>query len=83
MNRKIFFATAIIIALMAFGFRYASKKYIIEPQLVSRESIFRNKIMIQCSPDWNHNLISKNTFSGNKLWLNDIFFGGIPETNCR
>ncbi len=53
MNRKIFFVAVIIIALLAVGFRYASKKYIVEPQLVSRESIFRNKIMIQCTPDWN------------------------------
>ena len=53
MNPKIFFAAAIIITLMALGFRYASKKNIIQPQHVSRESIFRNKIIIQCSPDWN------------------------------
>ena len=53
MKRKIFSVIAIVIPLMAVCFRYASKKNIIQPQLVSRESIYRNKVSIQCSPNWN------------------------------
>ena len=53
MKRKIFYTATIIIALLTLGFSFASKKNNRQPKLVSRESIFKNKIMIQCSPDWN------------------------------
>ena len=52
MKRKIFSVAAIMIALMLLGFSFVSKKNKRQPQLVSRESIFRNKTIIQCSPDW-------------------------------
>ena len=53
MKRKIFSAAAIMIALISLGFSFVSKKNKRQPQLVTRESIFRNKTIIQCTPDWN------------------------------
>ena len=55
MERKIFFAAAIMLAVLSLGFSLVSKKSKLQPpQVVSRENIFRNKTIIQCSPDWNY-----------------------------
>ena len=53
-KRNLFIAVAIMFAVLSLGFNFISKKNKRSPQLVSRESIFRNKNIISCSPNWNY-----------------------------
>lgn len=52
MKPRIYFATAVIILVLTAGFRQAKRITQKPPPIVSRESIYRNKIIQQCSPDW-------------------------------
>lgn len=52
MKSNIIFATALIAVLFMAGFRYANKRQQPIPQNISRENIFKNKLVMQCSPDW-------------------------------
>ncbi|MGG9972538.1 hypothetical protein ACQ33O_12160 [Ferruginibacter sp. SUN002] len=52
MKSKIFFACVIASLILIAGFRYSSKHKPSAPQTISRESIFKNKMIMQCSPDW-------------------------------
>ncbi len=54
MNRNIFFVLISILVLAAFGFRYAAEKRNQPLQVVSREVVLKNKLIIQCSPDWGY-----------------------------
>lgn len=52
MSSKIFFPFAMLVLLLAAGFRYAVEKNSRQPKQVSRQSIIQKKFIIQCSPDW-------------------------------
>lgn len=46
-------ATCIVLALL-FAFRYKQKPYLENLKFISRQEAFKNKFIVQCSPDWNH-----------------------------
>ncbi len=46
-------ATCIVLALV-FAFRYKQKPYLENLKFISRQEAFKNKFIVQCSPDWNH-----------------------------
>jgi tetratricopeptide (TPR) repeat protein len=54
MQKKLFIAATITGLLFLFAFRYTQKA--VEPKLkfISRQEVFKNKFLVQCTPDWNH-----------------------------
>ncbi|MES2429335.1 MAG: hypothetical protein V4556_00280 [Bacteroidota bacterium] len=51
MKGKIFFVLAIFFFIVIGGFKYVSKEKA-TPIKITRSAIFKNKLIIQCSPDW-------------------------------
>jgi hypothetical protein len=54
MQKKLFMGATIIGLFFLFAFRYTKKTA--EPALkfISRQEVFKNKFLLQCTPDWNH-----------------------------
>ncbi len=52
MKSKLFFFCAAAVLLLIAGFTYSTKHKVLPPQRISRETAFKNKLVMQCSPDW-------------------------------
>lgn len=50
MSAKLFFAGSLIVLVLIAGFRYS--KINEQPRLISREEIYKNRLVMSCSPDW-------------------------------
>jgi hypothetical protein len=51
---KILLTAALALLLLTAGFRYAKENIIQQPPTISKEAALKNKLIIQCSPDWAH-----------------------------
>jgi tetratricopeptide (TPR) repeat protein len=52
MNSKLIFTAAACTLFIAAGFRYAKENKPPKLQQVSKETVLKNKFILQCSPDW-------------------------------
>ena len=52
MNSKLIFTAALSALLLTAGFRYAKESRPPQLQQVSKETVLKNKFIMQCSPDW-------------------------------
>lgn len=53
MQQKILLGTAIIGLLFLFAFRSNQSSGVGKLKYISRQEVYKNKFMVQCSPDWN------------------------------
>ncbi len=52
-KNRILFASGIILLLVIFAFSESQRSTGIEPAFISRQDAYKNKTIMQCSPDWN------------------------------
>jgi len=54
MKKNLLFAASFMGLLLLFAFHYKQKTGDGKLKLISRQEIFKNKFLVQCSPDWNY-----------------------------
>lgn len=52
MNRKILILEALLALVIVLGFKYAGKESLKAENTIRRNEVYKNRIMIRCSPDW-------------------------------